>query len=183
MAFITKGDSNMKVITLTSFNVSAGKTFISRNLAMSLAFANKRICMVDLDIRKGTLTGLERKGKIGITNFVADPTLTVDDIILPDSICEKVDIIPAGSVAPNPAELLMSERLDALFAELRKRYDYIIADSVPGANGTPYQAAMSGGTYVCKLIPGMTLDRCIAESDRRMYSFKRQRKLEQKQSE
>ena len=49
--------------------------------------------------------------------------------------------------------------------------------------GKPYQAAMSGGTYVCRLTPGMTLDQCIMESDRRMYSFKRQRKLAQREQE
>lgn len=51
------------------------------------------------------------------------------------------------------------------------------------ANGTPYEAAMSGGTYVCKLTPGMTLDQCIMESDRRMYAIKRQRKMERKNAE
>ena len=131
LAFMSRGEEDKKVLTLTSFSQSAGKTFISRNLAMSLSFANKKVCMVDLDLRKGTLTGQGRSSKLGITNYLADKTINIDDIIQPDHLCEKVDIIPAGSVAPNPAELLMSERLDKLFTELRKRYDYIIADSVP----------------------------------------------------
>ena len=128
MAFMSKKDNPTKVVTFTSFNEGAGKTFISRNLAMSLVRAKKRVILLDLDIRKGSLSRLFKLKKIGVTNFLADNSIRVDDVIQHG---EQFDIIASGTVAPNPAELLMDERLDELINELRLRYDYIIADSVP----------------------------------------------------
>ena len=66
--------------------------------------------------------------KTGVTNYLADSSLTLDDIIQPQ---EFFDVVAAGAAAPNPAELLMDDRLDRLFDELRTRYDIIIVDSVP----------------------------------------------------
>ena len=63
-----------------------------------------------------------------MTDYLADSTIPIEDVIQHG---EQFDIIASGTVAPNPAELLMDERLDELVRELRSRYDYIIADSVP----------------------------------------------------
>lgn len=128
MAFLSKKDKPAQVITFTSFNIGAGKTFIARNLSMSLAYMKKRVVMVDLDIRKGTLSRHFGHYHVGVTNYLSDNTVKVDDIIQHQ---EGFDLIPAGILAPNPAELLMDNRLDELMNELRARYDYIIADNVP----------------------------------------------------
>lgn len=128
MAFLSKKDKPAQVITFTSFNIGAGKTFITRNLSMSLAYMKKRVVMVDLDIRKGTLSRHFGHYHVGVTNYLSDNTVKVDDIIQHQ---EGFDLIPAGILAPNPAELLMDNRLDELMNELRTRYDYIIADNVP----------------------------------------------------
>lgn len=128
MAFLSKKDKPAQVITFTSFNTGAGKTFIARNLSMSLAYLKKRVVMVDLDIRKGTLSRHFGHYHVGVTNYLSDNTVKVDDIIQHQ---EGFDLIPAGILAPNPAELLMDNRLDELMNELRTRYDYIIADNVP----------------------------------------------------
>lgn len=128
MAFLSKKDKPAQVITFTSFNIGAGKTFIARNLSMSLAYMKKRVVMVDLDIRKGTLSRHFGHYHVGVTNYLSDNTVKVDDIIQHK---EGFDLIPAGILAPNPAELLMDNRLDELMNELRTRYDYIIADNVP----------------------------------------------------
>lgn len=128
MAFLSKKDKPAQVITFTSFNIGAGKTFIARNLSMSLAYLKKRVVMVDLDIRKGTLSRHFGHYHVGVTNYLSDNTVKVDNIIQHQ---EGFDLIPAGILAPNPAELLMDNRLDELMNELRTRYDYIIADNVP----------------------------------------------------
>lgn len=128
MAFLSKKDKPAQVITFTSFNIGAGKTFIARNLSMSLAYMKKRVVMVDLDIRKGTLSRHFGHYHVGVTNYLSDNTVKVDNIIQHQ---EGFDLIPAGILAPNPAELLMDNRLDELMNELRTRYDYIIADNVP----------------------------------------------------
>lgn len=132
MSFMGKKDRPVQVIIFTSFNEGAGKTFIARNLAMSLIYAKKRVVMIDLDIRKGTLSrSILPRHHEGITNYLADPAMSIDDVLHKDKEGRTPDIIGAGTVAPNPAELLMDERLDRLIAELRTRYDYIIADNVP----------------------------------------------------
>ena len=132
MSFMSKKGLTGQVITFVSFNEGAGKTFVSTNLAASFAMAKKRVIAVDLDIRKGTMTSiLGCSHTTGMTNYLYDPAIKVDDIIIKGVGHESLDFIPAGSKAPNPAELLMDERLDELMNELRGRYDYIIVDNVP----------------------------------------------------
>lgn len=130
MLFMAKKDKQ-QIISFTSFNEGAGKTFVSRNLANILAASNKRVIMVDLDVRKRTMSYLFKgQHEVGMTNFLVDDTIKIDDIIHHDDEL-NIDIIFAGHSAPNPAELLMDKRLDELFELLRSRYDYIIGDSVP----------------------------------------------------
>lgn len=131
MAFMSKKDHPVQAIMTTSMGEGDGKTFISRNLAKSYVAAKKSVVLLDLDIRKGTLSTFFGGHHVGVTNYLADPSLTLDDIIHHDKDVEGLDVIYSGTHAPNPAELLMDERLDELFAELRKRYEFIIADSVP----------------------------------------------------
>jgi capsular exopolysaccharide synthesis family protein len=129
--FMGKKERKNQVLMFTSFNEGAGKTFISRNLAMSFVYAKKRVLLLDTDIRKGTLSRYFPKQPIGLTNYLADESIGVENIIYQIDGVENLDYIPAGTIAPNPAELLMDSRLDDLLVELRKRYDYIIADNVP----------------------------------------------------
>lgn len=131
MLFMGKKDSKLQVITFTSFNEGAGKTFIAWNLAQSFVYARKRVALLDLDIRKGTLSRFLKKHHHGVTNFLADDSVLLDDIIQKGEEGKTPDIITAGSTAPNPAELLMDARLDELISALKERYDYIIADNVP----------------------------------------------------
>ena len=132
MAFMKKKDQQMQVITFVSFNESAGKTFVSANLAVSFAHARKKVVVVDLDIRKGTMTNhMGGRHATGVTNYLYDSEIKLDEIIIKNEKYDNLDFIPAGSKAPNPAELLMDERLDEMIAELRKRYEYIIVDNVP----------------------------------------------------
>lgn len=128
MAFMARKDLPQQVIIFTSLNEGAGKTFISKNLGMSLVLAKKKVILIDMDIRRGTLSRQLRLHKTGLTNYLADATLSAEDIIQHQ---DGFDIIAAGAIAPNPAELLMDERLDNLVTELRRRYDYIVVDSVP----------------------------------------------------
>lgn len=128
MAFMARKDLPQQVIIFTSLNEGAGKTFISKNLGMSLVLAKKKVILIDMDIRRGTLSRQFHLKKIGLTNYLADNTLLAEDIIQHQ---DGFDIIAAGTIAPNPAELLMDERLDNLVTELRRRYDYIVVDSVP----------------------------------------------------
>lgn len=132
ISFMAVDAHSPQVIVLTSFSVGAGKTFLSLNLAASFIQTQKKVLIIDLDLRKGSLSRmLNIKRTTGITHFLSNQEVPIDDIIRPDCIIRHLDVIPVGAIAPNPAELLLSSRLDELMAELRKRYDYIIVDNVP----------------------------------------------------
>lgn len=131
IGFMAKG-KEQQVITFTSFNVGAGKTFTAVNLAASFSYLDKKVLLLDLDLRKGTLSQIidAPKGP-GATNFLADPGVIIDQVIYKGLIAGSIDVVPIGVIAPNPVELLLSSRLDELIAGLKKRYDYIIIDNVP----------------------------------------------------
>ena len=121
----------MKSIMITSLNVSAGKTFISANLGMTLALTGKKVVLVDLDIRKGTLSIRMRKQKLGVTNFLAGSITNIDELIFKSDLNENLSMIYSGPVPPNPAELLLSNKLNELIEGLKERFDYVLLDNVP----------------------------------------------------
>lgn len=120
-----------KVLMATSYIPNAGKTFVCSNLGMSLALTGKKVVLVDLDIRRGSLSSLIGKSNEGVTNYLGGYVDSIDDIIKKSEYHDNLDVIPAGIIAPNPAELLMLPALDNLVDELKKRYDYVILDNVP----------------------------------------------------
>jgi len=120
------------VILITSSISGEGKSFTSINLAMSFALMKKKVVLVGLDIRSPMLGDyLHLSKERGITMYIADESYTVNDIIIPSNLHPYLDVIPAGPIPPNPAELIMNQRLDDLFLQLRGMYDYIIVDSAP----------------------------------------------------
>ena len=132
--FMLKEDQ--KVIMFTSTTSGEGKTFTAANLAVSFALLGKKVLVMGLDIRKPRLINLfELKDKnIGITNLLVHDNPTREDIcanILNSGVNRNLDIMPAGPIPPNPAELVSRESLDNIFATLRKEYDYIIVDTAP----------------------------------------------------
>ena len=110
MDFMRVKDKKMQVVMFTSFNPGAGKTFVSMNLAMSFALTHKKVVLVDLDIRKGTLSSHVHVSDKGVTNYLSGRIDNVDEIIRQNELCDKLDIIHAGPVPPNPAELLRGDR-------------------------------------------------------------------------
>lgn len=126
-------DRNMQVITLTSSIPHSGKTFISTNLAMTLAISGKKVLLMDLDLRRRTLSKQmgHRNDRRGLTSYLSGTISSLNDAISKTSLHDNLDMMYAGPQPPNPSEMLMSQRVDAMMAELRKMYDYIIIDNVP----------------------------------------------------
>lgn len=126
-------DSDNKVVLMTSTRSGEGKSFISLNLAASLALLdNKKVLLVGMDIRNPQLANyLGINPPLGLTNYLSSDAVTLDSIITPMKGYGKFDLIVAGPIPPNPAELLLSKKVDSLFAELRKRYDFIVVDTAP----------------------------------------------------
>lgn len=126
------GAKKSPVILVTSSIGGEGKSFISINLAMTFALVHKKVVLVGLDIRKPMLTEYMHIAKnSGVSMYLADESYKVSDVLLPSGIHPSLFVVPAGPVPPNPGELLMSERLDQLFVELKKEFDIIIVDSAP----------------------------------------------------
>ena len=117
------------VIMVTSFNPNAGKTFTTMNMAASMAVKGAKVLMLDLDLRKASLsTALEKKGS-GVASYLNG---RVDDYHPHiQEVDENLFILPVGSLPPNPSELLVSEKFKNLVSELRKEYQYIFMDCPP----------------------------------------------------
>ena len=121
-----------RVIMFTSTMPSEGKSFVSRNFAVTLAMTHKKVVLLDMDLRKRTLSKtLDLTTKNGVSTWLSGKNHSIDELIQPSSVHERFDMISAGIVPPNPSELLMSNRFPALIEELKKQYDYIILDCVP----------------------------------------------------
>jgi len=126
------GGKESPVILVTSSIGGEGKSFTSINMAMSFALLKKKVILVGLDVRKPMLGEYMHISKEkGISVYLSNPEMKSNDIIIPSGFHPFLNVIPAGPIPPNPAELLMSTRLDDLILELKKEYDYIILDSSP----------------------------------------------------
>ncbi|MCL1675676.1 GumC family protein [Elizabethkingia meningoseptica] len=130
--FMSKEGLPPQVLTFTSFSAGVGKTFSVLNLAATLSYLNKKVVVVDLDLRKGTLSSRVNllQGK-GTSHYLSEVSVTLDQVLHKSELIENVDVIPIGAIAPNPVELLLGKRLDQMIAELKSRYDYVIIDGVP----------------------------------------------------
>jgi succinoglycan biosynthesis transport protein ExoP len=142
-----EGDKNVKTIAITSTSPQEGKTMVSANLAISLAQAGLKTLLVGSDLRKpmlGQAFGLDESP--GLTDIImgnypwTDTVKTITDIIMGkisiDDVMmtpgmDNLNIITSGTIPPNPAELIESERLMDFMEEVKNHYDIIIFDSTP----------------------------------------------------
>ncbi|WP_031529037.1 GumC family protein [Dyadobacter crusticola] len=125
------GDGTCRVIMFTSSIGGEGKSFVSINLAASLAYSDKRVLLIGLDLRKPTLhERLQITNKYGASNCLIGQG-TPEDFIQPSEIHPKFDVLTSGPIPPNPSELISNGRLPVMLAELREQYDYILIDSPP----------------------------------------------------
>ena len=118
-----------KVVMVTSFNPGSGKSFITANLAASLAVKGKKVVMMDFDMRHASLSNYVGRPKQGLSNYLAG---VIDSCpILEHPGQENLSVIPCGAIPPNPTELLYSDRLKTLINKLKVDYDLIFLDCPP----------------------------------------------------
>ena len=125
-----------KVIMFTSTTSGEGKTFNCANLAVSFALLGKKVLIVGLDIRKPRLAELFEINNHhnGITPLLTMEEPKWSDIaeqILPSGVNKNLDLLMAGPIPPNPAELMARPSLEVIFNVLRNKYDYILVDTAP----------------------------------------------------
>ena len=124
-------DNNLKTILVTSTNASEGKSFVSANLAISFAQAEKKVLLVDCDLRKGRVHRLfDVPNTDGLSNLLTDDLENLPHYIHNTGV-NNLDIITCGTYPPNPSELLASKKNKRLLTSLRHRYDIIIFDGAP----------------------------------------------------
>jgi capsular exopolysaccharide synthesis family protein len=129
--FMQGMSDQVKVMMLTSLNVGSGKTFTATNLALSIALRDKKVIVIDLDMRKASLSKSINSPKTGISNYLGHLVDNPQEIIIQGALHPNLDVIPVGTIPPNPAELLLDKRLNNLLNQLRQQYDYILLDCPP----------------------------------------------------
>ena len=145
-----------RVIMFSSTMPGEGKSFVAGNLAVSLAFMGKRTIIVGLDIRKPGLNKVFHLSTraVGITNYLSNPEhVRLSDMIQRSDISPNLDILPGGTVPPNPTELVARHTLEETIESLKKDYDYIILDTAPIAMVTDsalISRVADALVYVCR---------------------------------
>lgn len=131
LEFMSQGAGTGNTVMVTSMNPGSGKTFVTANLAASLAVKGERVVAVDLDLRRASLSRYVGSPGTGLSGYLAGQELTAGDITVGAAGCPGLDVIPVGAIPPNPSELLLSGRLERLLGELSGRYDRVLLDCPP----------------------------------------------------
>ncbi len=133
MNFLLPKKDVAKRIFVTSSIKGEGKTYVSVNLALTLATSRQKVLLIGSDIRNPQLQRYtpESKGFHGLTEYLYSDETKADEIIYKSPFNQYCDVIYSGSIPPNPAELLANGRYEQLVSELASRYDYIIFDTAP----------------------------------------------------
>ena len=131
LAFALMGAGNKNVV-ITGPTAGLGKSFISANLSALLAASGKKILLVETDMRRPQLgTYFGYKEKRGLAEILVGAQRFDDVVYKVDVLDGNLDVLPAGSIPPNPGELLLNERFTELVRSIQDRYDYLIFDSAP----------------------------------------------------
>jgi capsular exopolysaccharide synthesis family protein len=125
-------NQSQKTIAVTSFVSGEGKSFISINLAITLALSDKKVVLVGMDLRKPKLTqylGVDDQGKGVTTHLIGEASLAEVTQKHPDY--ENLDVIASGPIPPNPYELIVSKQMTDFLERLKANYDYVLVDTPP----------------------------------------------------
>ena len=133
MNFMLPKKEKGKVVYVTSTVKGEGKTFVSVNLALTLASPKHKVIIIGADIRNPQLQRYNpsRKGLDGLTEYLHNDDEKIEDIIHISSFNKYCDVIYSGSIPPNPADLLSNGRFEILIDQLKLIYEYIIVDTAP----------------------------------------------------
>jgi len=161
-------EARSNVVMLTGPAPGVGKSFITSNLGAVLAASGKRVLVIDADMRRGQLHKYYNVNREpGLSELVAGAA-TLESVIKSTAV-DGLFVISTGSIPPNPAELLMHDRFNALIEGVQTQYDYVLVDTPPVLAVT--DAAIVGPLVGCTLLVLKAGDhplRAIEETVRRL---------------
>ena len=131
MDFMMASQKGQNVFVLTSFNPGSGKTFLALNIALSEAIKEKRVLLIDGDLRHGSTSSYAGSPEEGLSDYLSGINDHWQDLLVHDADYDNLHILPIGKVPPNPTELLENGRLESLIKQLRGEYDFIFIDCPP----------------------------------------------------
>jgi capsular exopolysaccharide synthesis family protein len=142
-------DHPYRTLLVTSAGPSEGKTTVACCIATAMAQAGQRVLLIDCDLRRPRIHRVfDRTLETGLTSvLINDSALTA---AVTHTVIDNLDVLPAGPLPPNPAELLQSERFKTLLALLSTRYDRIVLDSAPAA-------AVTDPAVLARIVDGAVL--------------------------
>lgn len=122
--------SEKKVFAVTSFSKGEGKSTASANLAISFSKMEKKVLLIDSDLRRPNAHNIFKlSGELGLSNVISRMTAFEDAVVR--NVINNLDVLPAGIIPPNPSELMCSNSFNSLMEKLTEEYDYIIIDTPP----------------------------------------------------
>jgi capsular exopolysaccharide synthesis family protein len=131
LLFMDRQGPRPQTILVTSSIPAEGKSTLSSNLAITLAFASSKTLIIDADLRRGKVhRAFGLSANVGLSELLNDDEMKPDEVIQ-QTAYEGLDLMATGEYPDRPGELLMSARFDEVMAELKQRYDYIILDCPP----------------------------------------------------
>jgi capsular exopolysaccharide synthesis family protein len=130
--FLHEKKNSGRVTLFTSSIAGEGKSFVSSNLALTLAASSRKTVLLELDLRKPKISQMFKlpHAHPGISNYLNGGS-SIEDIIQPSGVHPNLDVIGSGPFPSNPSELLEQPEVDILFAWLRANYDDVIVDTPP----------------------------------------------------
>lgn len=124
-------DKEHNVNTITSYNPGSGKSFLTINIGKSLAIKNTRVLVIDMDLRRGSSSAYVGSPEVGLSDYLAGREDDYRPLIVKGMLHENLDVLPIGTMPPNPTELLITGKMEKLIEEVRTQYDYVFLDCPP----------------------------------------------------